>query len=194
MVSRQPQRRCGRMASNAFDYHGLVAGATLARNLPSGAARRSSGLGCTLFDLRAMFLISEQRSPGHITDFGCRQPNAIHAHERLATRAAGLYRHPAFGDLRSRLANASASLYFTRWGLNVTVMPDGAHRVFLIVLKLPFEPSTCYSTSKERMWVAMRSRNQRSWLIDHGAAGKNPPAPLRASACCVSDVEIVVGS
>ena len=57
----------------------------------------------------------------------------------------------------------------------------------------PRTTSTWLSPSKARMWVAMRSRNQRSWRDDHRAAGERR-ASASSSARSVSTSRSLVGS
>ena len=70
----------------------------------------------------------------------------------------------------------------------------GARRFFvlLVLVVVALEPHTCESPSNARMCVAMRSRNQRSWLITTAQPAKSRSAS--SSARSVSTSRSFVGS
>ena len=89
---------------NAFDYHGLAAEQRLLELAFRRARRFFPGWDATLFDLPSDVLISEQRSRQY-DGLWLREPKQF-LHDAMPRARAFLDR---FGDLRSRLINASAS-------------------------------------------------------------------------------------
>jgi len=89
---------------NAFDYHGLTAEQRLLELAFRRGRRFFPGWDATLFDLPSDVLISEQRSRQY-DGLWLREPKQF-LHDAMPRARAFLDR---FGDLRSRLINASAS-------------------------------------------------------------------------------------
>jgi hypothetical protein len=102
-------------------------------------------------------------------------------------------RRATYEDVLNAPPNHTAQvMYLMRCGL-VGVGAEAALAVGLVVLVVALEPDTTWlSPSKARMWVAMRSRNQRSWLMTTAQPGKSSSAS--SSARSVSTSRSLVGS
>ena len=77
-----------------------------------------------------------------------------------------------------------------RWGWSASA-PSSLWRYASYSLKLPSNQRTWQSPSKARMWVATRSRNQRSWLMTTAQPAKASSAVLERAQRV--DVEVVGG-
>src|SRR5690606_13643528 len=79
------------------------------------------------------------------------------------TAAAGGPWRGGGGD-RGGAHQRASGLYLMRWGWSASA-PSSFLRKASYSLKLPSNHRTWLSPSKASMWVAMRSRNHRSWEI-----------------------------
>ena len=75
-----------------------------------------------------------------------------------------------------------------RWGWSASA-PSSLRRNASYSVKLPSNQRTWESPSKARMWVAMRSRNQRSWLMTTAQPAKACERVLEGAQRV--DVEVV---
>jgi len=77
--------------------------------------------------------------------------------------------HPGFGSAQPGLHSPREFLVFDPLR-DDRIRAQTAHLVLLVVLEIALEPLDVAVAPNARIWVAMRSRNRRSWLMTTAAA------------------------